>query len=448
MSRRGSKSLPFNSSDEDEKESLRSSKMRNRTNSSSSSSDKSRNSNSKKDSLAKIHSRSLSLLTKSSDESSSDESFKKKPQSSPQSNMIKTKQDSDSDSDSGSGSDTTIKKSIKSSHDSFERPRNSRTSERKKPILKTSSSSRSRSNSPANYHKKVDSDSDADSRTLGSSISKIKIKSKPPIDKHRLSRKTSSRQSYFEKPDSDSESDTKISNASKNSKTLTENTDGDSQEPNEMTDVSSLASPRETKIKIKSDKFDEDEDARRGRSAFYGALHQKTHTRPNSVNFNFSHNYTNSADFSEKIYGRELMRIEAQQRRMFNEFLQENEGKSRKIDRPFRITSSAINRQREQQRIEKENQLILKRLLSVKSSKDVRRDNQLKDYEKNMGRSDLNLSRNSVKSGLSTKRSQKSSVCHSRVSSAKSINRSGQTPLDYSNRTLSIARKPEWSNRW
>lgn len=437
MSRRVSKNISISSSDDDEK---KISKIRSRK--SSSSSEQSKISNRQKSPDKKITFRSPSQQLKSSDESSSDASFKNRPVSRPQSNLRKQNQLSDSDS----ASDSTIKKSIKSSCESLDKPRNSRKNDKKRQILRSSSSSRSRSNSSYNSEKKANSDSDADS-SLGSSILKIKIESKPPIDKNRHHRKISSRQSNFEKPDSDSESESKLSDRSKTRKKISQNLDSDSQDSNnEMTDVSSLSSPKETKIRIKSEKFVEDESISRGRSAFYSALHQKSHTRPNSVNFNFSQNYTNLTEFSERTYGRELMRIEAQQRRIYNEFLKENRGKSAKIDRPLRLTSSAINRQKEQQRIEKENQLILKRLLSVKSSKEVRKENQLKDYEKNMGIADLNLSRNSIKSGLSTKRSQKSSLCNSRISSAKS-NRS-IIPFEFSNRTLSLSRKPEWNSKW
>lgn len=423
MSRRVSRTISISSSDDDEKKSLHShsSKTRSRK-SSSSSSVLSRNSNRQKR-ADKLIVRSSSRQLKDSYDSSSDEGLKKHPISRPKSNLRKQDQNYSFDS----ASDSTIKKSAKSSSESLDKPRKSSKNQKKRQILKSSSSSRSRSNSSYYSEKKANSDSDADS-ILGSSILKIKIESKPPLDKNTQFRKIPSSQSNFEKPDSDS--DSQDSN-------------------NEMTDVSSLSSPKETKTRIiKEVKIDENEANSRARSAFYSALHQKSHTRPNSVNFNFAQNYTYSTEFDEKTYGRELNRIQAQQRRIFNEFLKENRGKSAKIERPLRLTSAAINRQKEQQRIEKENQMILKRLLSVKSSKEVRKESQFRDYEKNMGISDLNVSRSSIKS----ERSQKSSLCNSRISSAKS-NRSMirdklNDPFEFSNRTLSLPRKPEWNNKW
>ena len=149
----------------------------------------------------------------------------------------------------------------------------------------------------------------------------------------------------------------------------------------------------------------------------------------------------------------------------------EKEQRPKQSDRPFRVTSSALNRQREQQRIEKENQVLLKRLLKVKASKHLNKDEQLKDYEKNFGlgtvmcsrpgTSQLNYSSSSYhdhtinRSNLSTKRSSaKSSLNVSRVSSAKSTKRSQFSlanfdPSELFKRTSSVSRqKPEWNDRW
>ncbi|CAF0736689.1 unnamed protein product [Brachionus calyciflorus] len=444
-------SLSSSDSDDDKKSSLlKNSKNTKNSRSSTPSTDRS-SERSKKDERNNFP-RPSSRQKKSSSDSSSDEKHKSKSNSHRSSSTLSKKSQIKSE-ESDTDSDSTIKKGSTKNDTKFDRPRSSRAGEKKKPILRSSSSSsRSRSNSPS--IKKKNSDSEDDSTTLGSSILKVKIDSKPPIDK-KSRRKTSSRLSNFEKPNnSDSDSDFEHSNShslrSKNSKNLNDTFEKDSQDSsNDMTDVSSLPSPRETRehrIRNKVDKSDEEASIYRGRTAFYSALNQKSQTRPNSVNFNFANNYTRSTDFNEKTYGRELMRIEAQQRRMFSVLLKENEGKNKIIERPIRITSSAINRQREQQRIEKENHMILKRLLSVKSSKEVRKESQLRDYEKNMGVSDLNISRSSSKSTLSTKRSQKSSACNSRISSAKSTR--GDLPFEYSTRALSLSRRPEWNDRW
>lgn len=148
--------------------------------------------------------------------------------------------------------------------------------------------------------------------------------------------------------------------------------------------------------------------------------------------------------------------------------------------KPMRITSAAINRQRDQQRIERENQLILKRLLKVQPSKNLQKDEQLKDYERNFGVACLNYSKIAPRtmsaasqsssflnsntsigfnhhnqSRISTKRSVKSSVANSRISSAKSTSKGGQfslanlDPSEILKRTASASRnRPEWSDRW
>lgn len=57
----------------------------------------------------------------------------------------------------------------------------------------------------------------------------------------------------------------------------------------------------------------------------------------------------------------------------------------RSVDHPPKLYHSALNRQREQQRIERENLALLKRLESVKPTVGMKRSEQLMDYHRNMG---------------------------------------------------------------
>lgn len=113
--------------------------------------------------------------------------------------------------------------------------------------------------------------------------------------------------------------------------------------------------------------------------------------------------------------------------------------------------------------------------MKVKATKNLVKEEQIKDYDKNFGLSSLNYSRagssNSMPSGflssassiaaasqntslLSTKRSVKSSANNSRLSSAKSTSKSRQqiTNIDTNEllrRATSASRsRPEWMDRW
>lgn len=306
---------------------------------------------------------------------------------------------------------------------------------------------------------------------------KINIERKPPIDK---SKKKSNRSPSLEKPGYDSDTSSKNSRRSK-----AKTNESDSQEDessNEMTDVSPLPSPKRANKKNKGTRKEEKDLDRIDTALFYNALNNNdfnskvgnvlktlngkiSSTRSNSVNFNntFVKQTTNlndlntCIDFTQTSYGAKLLRLDAENRRLYNKLLKATEEEKKKpIDRPIRLTSSALNRQKEQQRIEKENQLILKRLLDVKSSKFLRREDQLKDYEKNFGYQSLNTSKlsNASTSNLSTKRSAKPSANNSRVSSAKSMTRSqfslaNLDPAELLKRTSSLSRqRPEWNDRW
>jgi hypothetical protein len=107
----------------------------------------------------------------------------------------------------------------------------------------------------------------------------------------------------------------------------------------------------------------------------------------------------------------------------------------------------------------------------------LKKDEQLKDYERNFGMACLNYSKiaprtmsaasnassflNSnasigfnANSGVSTKRSFKSSAANSRISSAKSTSKghfslANLDPSELLKRTASASRnRPEWSDRW
>lgn len=212
-------------------------------------------------------------------------------------------------------------------------------------------------------------------------------------------------------------------------------------------------------------------------------------------------------DLSSSSYGPKLLRLEAENQKLYERLLRESkksssssssrgrrgglDRKSSSLTSSFRLTSSALNRQREQQRIEKENQLILRRLLDVKPSRDLQKEHQLRDYERNFGYLSLKMlpvasasanssfaPRSSTAVGgastttthrSSSKRSSaKSSANNSRISSAKSTGmRSAVTfedeyqhhhhhgnhgyhddPHDVLKRTASLSRRPEWSDRW
>lgn len=189
------------------------------------------------------------------------------------------------------------------------------------------------------------------------------------------------------------------------------------------------------------------------------------------------HSLNQTFDLSSTSYGPKLLRLEAENQKLYEKLLREETkrnhrrsgGGSKKnmADKPpMRLTSSALNRQREQQRIEKENQLILRRLLDVKPSKDVQKEYQMRDYERNIGYLSLKMlpigggisSSNSsmiAASNSGTQRSKrtsaKSSANNSRISSAKSGGHRGGDgfdPHDVLKRTMSLTRRPEWQERW
>ncbi|XP_049722207.1 cilia- and flagella-associated protein 97 [Elephas maximus indicus] len=88
----------------------------------------------------------------------------------------------------------------------------------------------------------------------------------------------------------------------------------------------------------------------------------------------------------------EVRQIDQENQRLLKELSRQAEkpgGKStiprRSVGHPPKLYHSAVNRQREQQRIERENLALLKRLEAVKPTVGMKRSEQLMDYHRNMG---------------------------------------------------------------
>ena len=242
-----------------------------------------------------------------------------------------------------------------------------------------------------------------------------------------------------------------------------------------MTDVSPLPTPKESTSKpqkrrqTNSRRLSEGKDTDRiDTSVFYEALNSEftkklSLSRPTSSKLE-GNSLNQTIDLSHSNFGTKLLRLEAENQKLYEKLIRDNKlGRHRSVnsDRPIRLTSSALNRQREQQRIEKENQLILRRLLEVKPSKTVQKDYQMKDYERNIGylsmkilpvssssMTSFNNSKISSKAS-SIRNSAKTTANNSRVSSAKSTKRTDfEDPQSIIKRTVSLSRRPEWSDRW
>lgn len=357
------------------------------------------------------------------------------------------------------------------------------------------------------------SDSNSDSDTEQEEVStpiRVTIGTKPPIDKSKLHKKYSS----LERPESESGSDTergyKLDQKHQKSRFLGKTFDLDSDHSqssgNEMTDVSPLQTPKNNaslNMNVFYKALEKDLDNAYSKSPKRSALkkskslgiennnqNQNSYDQTAASSFDYDYGYTshvnNSLDldnpeFSYQIspMSTKVMRSESANQRMYKKLVKPSVGTGYvspyKEKRPFRVTSSALNRQREQQRIEKENQLILKRLLTVKASKHVVKEEQLKDYEKNLGLSSLSYSKmaplppsmgstpthsslghNSIlnRSGASSKRSTFRS--NSRCSSAKSnthsqlsnMSRNSIDPNYLIRRANSSSRRPQWNDKW
>ncbi len=282
----------------------------------------------------------------------------------------RTEKDGVSDNDS-SGK---LKKAINSSLSS-DSPGSSRSSIKHKDSIKKHSDSNTSSES--------DSDTELEQQALPI---RVKIEKKPPIDKSKWK---------LEKPNSDSDISDKDSTqrdgdvkksatiSSKKersrflSKTFDLNSDNSGSSGNEMTDVSPLPTPKNSE----PNKF--------SMNVFYKALESdnirvdsygnKMAKRINTVkkvtgpgpiqksrscdnDYEYKSNCHNSIDYES--FGFKMSPLRGTRptdisKTSFSKLLDQSLVNSpyTKAQRPFRVTSSALNRQREQQRIEKENQV-------------------------------------------------------------------------------------------
>jgi hypothetical protein len=260
----------------------------------------------------------------------------------------------------------------------------------------SSDSSRSRSRTESSKH------NEDDEEKLSSMPIRVKIERKPPIDKSSWKKKHHRSTSSLERPNEDgsnSDSDSKSKDSAKNAHKLNETFDMDdsNSSSNEMTDVSPLPTPhKSSKSNSKSNRSksnqnkDKAKDADRlDMSEFYKAFnndHELNKKIDNVLNgypklsktslfnttpynnrnssANTPHEFTNSFELGGSTqFTNKLMRLDADNRRLIKKMLNtsnKNEVDSKKyLDsmRPMRITSSALNRQRDQQRIERENQV-------------------------------------------------------------------------------------------
>jgi hypothetical protein len=284
------------------------------------------------------------------------------------------------------------------------------------------------------------------------------------------------------------------------SKTFDVDSEDSKSSGNEMTDVSPLTTPKETaglSMNVFYKALEKDLNSANLQKSPKRSVLKKSHSLENNkshahvkmdtscdYDYAYSSHVNNSLDLECELnykinpMTQKMMQHNTENKRLYEKIIKPGSFVSPYSEpRPFRLTSSALNRQREQQRIERENQQILKRLLHVKASKHVVKEEQLKDYEKNFGLSSLNYSKlapvpgnysqaNSIagfdsQSGVSTKRNSHRSNVNSRCSSAKSNARETRTDSRMSNvshqsidpnyllrRANSASRRPQWNDKW
>ncbi|XP_047189906.1 cilia- and flagella-associated protein 97 isoform X2 [Scophthalmus maximus] len=102
--------------------------------------------------------------------------------------------------------------------------------------------------------------------------------------------------------------------------------------------------------------------------------------RKNRKNFSFSNNEVRRIDLENQRLLRSLSRLSAES--IPESAVKKKNNKETGNSSAIRLTHSAVNRQREQKRIERENLAFLKRLESVKPSNGMRRSEQLADYHR------------------------------------------------------------------
>ncbi|KAM9363691.1 cilia- and flagella-associated protein 97 [Symphorus nematophorus] len=168
--------------------------------------------------------------------------------------------------------------------------------------------------------------------------------------------------------------------------------------------------------------------------------------RSNRKNFSFTNDEVRSIDRENQRLLRELSRCSPRPRPG------STTGKKTRMasNSPLiRISHSALNRQREQQRIERENLAFLKRLESVKPSPGLKRSEQLADYQRHvgyLGGPSYPVSMSTTKKGRLTSKTPSGPRS---VSSAQHNSRAVSTTTDSSNTPIRRSKKtsaarPAW----
>lgn len=295
----------------------------------------------------------------------------------------------------------------KSNKNSDNDSKKNRNKQRKRSSSSSSTSSYSKSDSTLSSVKKnikhTDT-SDDDYHSSSGHVTRVKVnEKKPPIDMSKRN-KSSRPSSSLEKPSGDSmsdSSDTRRSNSItdspskssqykqrfKNDRKLNKTFDlelKNDSSSNEMTDVSPLPTPKNKNDKTKNSKIKSDKEPRRNSmdmSSFYKILNEDINKRMDSVFsiFNDKHaknslhksslkttSFDKNLNANIEINNRDKLaarmnKIEAENQRLYEKLMnttQNNMTNNRfEVNKPIRLTSSALNRQREQQRIERENQV-------------------------------------------------------------------------------------------
>ncbi|XP_029644167.1 cilia- and flagella-associated protein 97-like isoform X2 [Octopus sinensis] len=141
--------------------------------------------------------------------------------------------------------------------------------------------------------------------------------------------------------------------------------------------------------------------------------------------------------------------IERENERLLSEILKLSSNKSyknaKKLPIKTKVAHSAINRQREQRRIERENEAFLRRLETVRPSKGLSRDEQLAEYSSKHSKYPLNKV---SYPGCTTKRPS-TATCESK--SFVSIESPSDPPAKkdlYCRSKTKFKNRPEWISKW
>lgn len=325
----------------------------------------------------------LSINESGSDTSSSTKSYADSDKPAPKTNpSVKSNFRSNSIS-----SENSISKL--SANESKKRNQRKKRSSSSSSLSSNSSLTISKSHTKSTKNSKKSSDSEDDYAHGSGHVTKVKLEKKPPIGKsNRNSSKLSSRPSSrlndsisdsLDSRRSYTISDSTLVSKHRNNNKLNQTFDLDfNNSDNEITDVSPLPTPKndvKSKLNIKS-KIKEKETRRNSldMSAFYKVLNEDINKRMDSVFtiFNEKQNKEHKStsfdlkrtDLPDSKISAKISKIESENERLYKKLLSTATTKSNFLTRhdsfynkPMRLTSSALNRQREQQRIEKENQV-------------------------------------------------------------------------------------------